>query len=312
VFVVQSGGGSSWKEFSDNIVYQMAAPWGLFPQPDSGILSVVPLVILGIGILMMLSELTGNQLQYSKFATGNDSTTRTLSGKTGMFLNYLPSGVAASVLVAYMLGVLPMLPSLLKSCGASGAASLIEQAVSNDSDNRLLLVALALSLLFDKRLLEVLFVQKFSGTTTANTVAFITNAYFLNTIILLYAQLWVTAQGFAAPTPNLKWPGLALFLVAITGNGYHHWLLANLRKGSNMGYMAPQGGLFGVFVCPHYVCEILSFVGIALISQTLVACSLAALVSFYLTSRSASTKKWYLKKIDGFPKERCVLIPGVW
>lgn len=133
----------------------MAAPWGLFPQPDSGILSVVPLVILGIGILMMLSELTGNQLQYSKFATGNDSKTRTLSGKTGMFLNYLPSGVVASVLVAYMLGVLPMLPSLLQSCGASSAASLIEQAVSNDSDNRLLLVALALSLLFDKRLLEV-------------------------------------------------------------------------------------------------------------------------------------------------------------
>jgi len=139
---------------------------------------------------------------------------------------------------------------------------------------------------------------------------FVSNAYAASTAVLLFTQ--VKSTDLAAPSLDLKWLGLVVYLVAIAGNGYHHWLLSHLRKDGNKEYVVPQGGLFGLFVCPHYFFEMIMFVGIALMSQTWVACGTAILVFIYLTERTIQTKQWYMKKLDGFPKERSVLIPGVF
>lgn len=96
------------------------------------------------------------------------------------------------------------------------------------------------------------------------------------------------------------------------GNFYHHYLLRSLRKGSEKKYSVPEGGLFGVFVAPHYMFEILTFVGLTLISQTFFFIAVVISVTLYLGSRSYNTKQWYLKKIDGSPKDRWVLIPRVF
>lgn len=281
----------------------------LFPIPSGGILHVVsPFLVVAAGLLLGCAELSGNHLGYSKFAVSNKLR---VPSKAGMFWIYFPSALVSSgfLFLAYWIGI----GAFLKSCGASGVATFLEskEALVAASDPRFLLVAAAVFLHFSKRCLEVLFLHKFSGDTNLGSVVFISNTCSGSCALLLFTQ--VKCIGLAPPSLDLKWLGLATYLVGITGNGYHHWLLSQLRKeGSKKLYVVPHGGLFGLFVCPHYVSEMAMFVGVALLSQTWVGCAMAVFVFFYLTARTIETKQWYMKKVDGFPEERRVLIPGVF
>jgi len=279
----------------------------LFPIPGGSIIYVVsPFLVVALGLVIGYAELSGYNLGYSKFASSNRLA---VPSKVGMFLMYFPADLIASVFLAYGVG---FLPGLLKSCGASGVASLVEskEAAAATSDTRLWLVVAAVFLHFSKRCLEVLFVHKFSSQTNVGSLVFISSSYSSVAGNLLFTQM--KTIGLTPPSLDLKWLGLATYLVGVTGNGYHHWLLSQLRKDGSKGYVVPQGGLFSLLVCPHYVFEIIMFVGIAFMSQTWVGCATATLVFCYLTARTIKTKQWYMKKVDEFPEERSVLIPGVF
>lgn len=281
----------------------------LFAQPGGTFFTALPFLFVATGMLLGYMEGSGTNLGYSKFASGDGSKKLKVPSRTGTFLCYFPSCAVAGVLLVYCVGFLPMLPAVLKSCGASGFASFLEEAVAA-SDTRLLLVISVVFVHFTKRELECKFIHKFSGYMNVNSMLFISSAYAAICGLLLATQ--VVSSSLAAPSLDLKWLGLSIFLVGIVGNGYHHWLLANLRKDGDKKYVVPQGGLFGLFVCPHYIFEIVTFLGIALMSQTVVGWSVVMLVLFYLTGRSIASKQWYMKKMDGFPKDRGVLIPGVF
>ncbi|KAG0595604.1 hypothetical protein M758_UG180800 [Ceratodon purpureus] len=287
---------------------EMASPTALFPQPDGMFFAVLPFLIVFSGMVLSYREVSGSNLGYSKFAGDNSKQLRVPS-KAGMFLLYFPSALVAGAPLLYWYGLLPALPEGLKSCGASGLASLLEKAGAA-SDERLWLLVVTVFAHFTKRDLECLFVHKFSGYTNLGSLIFISGAYATITGVLIMMQ--VLSTGLAAPSLDLKWVGFAIYLVGVLGNGYHHWLLARLRKEGDKKYVVPQGGLFGVLVCPHYVFEIITFAGIAFMCQTVVGWSVLSLVFLYLTGRSITSKQWYFKKVDGFPRERSVLIPGVF
>ncbi|KAG0568829.1 hypothetical protein KC19_6G047800 [Ceratodon purpureus] len=287
----------------------MAALPGLMPHPDSTLLYVMEFFLAASGPLQMHSEATGKKnMNYSKFAGADGSKQAMVPSRTGMFFCYFPAAVAATVFLAYIVGLLP-LASILESVGASGVASFLQHALTA-SDDRLLLVAAALSIHHVKRCLEVLFVHKPSGSTGIDAVTVISSSYLSQTCLLLYSQL--LSAGTESQTPNLQYLGVALFLTGIAGNAYHHWKLAHLRKDGSKSYVVPRGGLFEIFVCPHYVFEMVDYVGVALISQTLFGWCMASFTIFYLTGRSIATKDWYKKKVDGFPEDRSVVIPGIF
>jgi steroid 5-alpha reductase family enzyme len=158
--------------------------------------------------------------------------------------------------------------------------------------------------------MQVLFVHKYSGSTGLDDAVLISASYAAQVGFLLYSQLLYA--GIEAPFPNLKWLGVALFLIGVTGNAYHHWMLSHLRKDGNKKYVVPQGCLFDRLVCPHYVFEMIDYLGIALISQTLFSCCMVWFTVTYLTGRTIHTKQWYMKKVEGFPEDRSVLIPGIF
>lgn len=156
----------------------------------------------------------------------------------------------------------------------------------------------------------MLFVHRFSGTMDAGQAFIISTSYSTQLLVILYVQLLSTS--LPAPSVDLKWLGLVVFSIGISGNAYHHWILSHLRKDGGKRYVVPQGGLFGELVCPHYNFEMMDFVGIALMSQTIMGWCGAFFVLCYLTGRCIQTKQWYLKKVDGFPDDRKTLIPRIF
>ena len=124
--------------------------------------------------------------------------------------------------------------------------------------------------------------------------------YFLVTLLILYT---------AAPregTDAQQW-GIGLFLVGECGNFYHHYLLRQLRSNTNENrgpkkddkrYLPPAGGLFRFVAAPHYLFEILAFVGIALSAQSLHALLVALGMGSYLAGRAVLTQRFYQDTFD--------------
>ena len=158
--------------------------------------------------------------------------------------------------------------------------------------------------------LQVLFVHKYSGAMVLDSAIVISLSYFLSTVSMIYAQH--LTQGLSDPPIDLKYPGVVLFLIGMCGNFYHHYQLSKLRKKGEKGYKIPKGGLFDLVICPHYLFEILIFVGVSFISQTLYSFCFTIGTIFYLIGRSYATRRWYLSKFEDFPKHVKALIPYVF
>ncbi|KAK4435943.1 putative very-long-chain enoyl-CoA reductase art-1 [Sesamum alatum] len=233
-----------------------------------------------------IAEATGKHLQYSKFWNSSSG-----SNKSAQIL--IPSKVGMLILYT---------PALL-----AGVSSFW---VFSDGDGiRFLMLKSAITIHFLKRDLEVLFVHKFSGHMVLNTALLISSTYFTAAASMIYFQNRV--EGVPEPLVDLKYVGLLVFLVGMVGNFYHHYLLSKLRDEKDKGYKIPRGGLFSLVICPHYLFEILTFIGISFISQTLFSYLFTVGSAMYLLARSRATRNWYLSKFEDFPKNVKALIPYV-
>ena len=114
-------------------------------------------------------------------------------------------------------------------------------------------------------------------------------------------------------------PTTGLFILGIAGNGYHHMLLAKLRKTSKSGensvkYLAPRGGLFEYVAAPHYLFELLTWLGIAFTSENLNAFLVFVSMSSYLAGRSVAQNQWNRQTFSEteWPSTRRNLIPAIF
>ncbi|KAG5533011.1 hypothetical protein RHGRI_027300 [Rhododendron griersonianum] len=244
------------------------------------IMSAITLAFLGSN---GITEMRGKQLQYSKFwNVGSRKSTFKVSGRTGMFMAYSP---------AFLFGLASFF--LFPNEGL-----------------RFMLVKSALTIHFFKRTLEVFFVHKYSGSMFVDVATMISLSYFTQTALMIYAQH--LTRGLQEPLVDLTYVGIAIFLAGLSGNFYHHCLLSRLRGEGNKEYKIPKGGLFDLVICPHYLFEILGFVGVSCIAQTLHAFSFTIGSAVLLMGRSYGTRKWYLSKFEDFPKGVKAVIPFVF
>ncbi|KAL2943041.1 Steroid 5-alpha-reductase DET2 [Bienertia sinuspersici] len=135
-------------------------------------------------------------------------------------------------------------------------------------------------------------------------------SYFFSTVTMIYAQ-HVSGE-FPEPSINLQYAGVGLFLLGIGGNLYHHYILSTLRRKGEKEYKIPKGGLFNLVICPHYLFEVLGFVGVSCIAQTPYTLAFTAGTTIYLMGRSYATKKWYLSKFEDFPKDVKAFLPFIF
>ncbi|MCO5564059.1 hypothetical protein L7F22_017715 [Adiantum nelumboides] len=259
----------------------------IMAHPDPTGLRVVQVLNLLGAIRMARAERRGEGIPYSKFAPSDSIKRGVFPSKTGMAILYSPAALLCS-------------------------SFLLSKLSSPAPDHRLVVFSAALTMHYIKRLLEVFFVHKYSGTMEMSVSFTISLFYVLSSTQLLYAQNISVHQ--VPPSIDLMRLGMLLFVVGMGGNFYHHRLLANLRKDDKdkdgkKRYVTPQGGLFTWVVCPHYLFECIDFLGLALIGQTTSAFVVALATFIMLSARSRSTKQWYEKKIEGFPKERKAFLP---
>ncbi|KAM5549013.1 hypothetical protein ABKV19_000434 [Rosa sericea] len=275
----------------------------VFPPPASVFITAISVISFAGLANAGFSEVRGKHLQYSKFRKNNsnqsDSQTSkqiNVSGRRGMQIAYAPAFLA-------------------------GLTSLV--FFPHNDDIRYLLLSSALTIHFLKRLLEVQFVHKYSGGMALDSAIPISLSYFMFTVTAIYTQHLTITQGLPEAQIDLKYPGILLFLLGISGNFYHHYLLSRMRSSSSSSpsnsksnddkdYKIPRGGLFELVVCPHYLFEIIGFVGFFFISQTLYAFAFVAGTAFYLTGRSYATRRWYLSKFKHFPQNVKALIPYLY
>nr|KYP43858.1 Trans-2,3-enoyl-CoA reductase [Cajanus cajan] len=256
----------------------------IFPASASLVIrgmSVISLVSVGNAFL---SEIRGKHMNYSKFwnANSTEKMQMKLSSKVGMLLSYTP----AFLVCLASFWIFPH----------EGFRSTLLQS--------------ALTLHFFKRLFEVLFIHKYSGGMALDTTITISLNYFISTSLMIYDQN--LTQGLPEPPINLVYPGIVLFVVGISGNLYHHYLLSKLRGKGEKEYKIPRGGCFELVICPHYLFEIIGFLGVSFISQTFYPFSFTLGSTIYLMGRSYATRKWYLSKFEDFPKHVKAVIPFVF
>ena len=160
---------------------------------------------------------------------------------------------------------------------------------------------------YAKRLAEVLFVHKYSGAMpVATAISMCANYSFLGyasaKMIALDGDADAEAGAQERATGAAGRVGVALWVVGQLGNFYHHWLLARARSGGGgkaaSGYtpLGKLGGLFGPLTCPHYLFEVVAWLGYALVGRTAVHAEMVAFFALYLWGRARKTRAWYASK----------------
>lgn len=235
-------------------------------------------------------------LRYSKFsqATGD----KTWPSRVAMMIIYTPAFLASAALLGL---------------GLEGA-KLPTDMISIPAPS---LAAVMCAIHFAKRCLEVLFVHKYSGRTDRQTPTFISVFYTFLSVLIAYSAGRDSHEHDAAAAVERLAIGTILFSIGIAGNFYHHYLLARLRilpsKDATSKYVAPRGGLFSYVAAPHYLFELIGWLGVAVAANHVNVYLVFAWMCSYLGGRSVAQNDFNRRKFDGeWPSDRKNLIPFVF
>ncbi|MFN3490849.1 MAG: DUF1295 domain-containing protein [Anaerolineales bacterium] len=246
----------------------------IFPEWTTGnIILYGALAFLVIGVAPL--ELNGKAMMaYSKFRAA-----RGIPARAGMFILYF----------------MPIVALYFSAKDYISNATVIQW-----------IVVLSVFIHFAKRVLETLFLHRYSGPIGLFTTLLIASFYSFASFLIGYLN--------RDPIASLDvwfYVGIVLLVVGMIGNFTHHKILADLRKNS-LDYFIPKNGLFKYVVCPHYLFEIFTWTGIFLFSRHLGAALVLGFIVMYLSARSIRTLQWYKEKFADFPKNVKAMIPFVF
>ena len=127
------------------------------------------------------------------------------------------------------------------------------------------------------------------------------------------------AASVAAALSPAQWVGVAAFVGGSALQAASHAALARLQAraaASNTPYLLPTAGVLTLCACPHYLGEIVVYVGLALIAApTCTAPPTLALVwvTANLVMGAADARDWYRRQFGrAFPVGRAALVPGLY
>jgi len=242
----------------------------------------------------------------------NDKIVGTFDFKDGVFLKDLGPQIGYKTLfiLEYLgpLVVYPLFyyrPSFIYGSGADRAPTHFAQD----------LALLSWSFHYGKRILETLFVHRFSNDTMPLKNIFKNCGYYWGFAALV--SYFVNKPQFVEPSHNQVLFGAGLFFVSEIGNFITHMQLRNLRPEGTRKRGIPRGFLFDLVSCPNYFMEILAWIGFSVMTQTMPSLLFTLVGSVQMWIWAKDKHRKYKKEFDGkegrelYPKGRKILIPYI-
>jgi very-long-chain enoyl-CoA reductase len=169
---------------------------------------------------------------------------------------------------------------------------------------------------FLKREFETVFVHRFSASTMPARNIFKNSAHYW---ILAGANIAAWIYSPSSPTAGeanafLLYAGLFAYTLGEVGNLYTHLVLRGLRSSGGRERGIPHGFGFGSITCPNYTFEVLSWIGIYLISALSWSVLLFAAVSTaQMMSWAKKKEKNYRREFGGkYKRKTFTMLPGIW
>ncbi|KAJ2888307.1 hypothetical protein FB639_000730 [Coemansia asiatica] len=124
--------------------------------------------------------------------------------------------------------------------------------------------------------------------------------------------------GWTSPPVWAVIAGVALYIYASVRQWRCHHILYRLRNQAvqqNSGYVVPDGDLFSLVACPHFLCEILIYLAIWIATgfqaTSLIWTIFWTVINLGITARE--TQRWYRQKFGSkYPRCRKALVPYIW
>eukprot|EP01097_Dermamoeba_algensis_P002818 TRINITY_DN2115_c0_g2_i1.p1 TRINITY_DN2115_c0_g2~~TRINITY_DN2115_c0_g2_i1.p1 ORF type:complete len:328 (-),score=78.85 TRINITY_DN2115_c0_g2_i1:92-988(-) len=151
---------------------------------------------------------------------------------------------------------------------------------------------------FIKRILETLFVHKFSKGTMPLSFLFRNSAYYWSMGVLVG---YFHNHPLYTPPNNViqLYLGLALFLLSEVGNFVCHLILSNLRPAGTRVRGIPRGFLFEYCSCPNYFLEVTAWLSFSLMTSSLPGLIFAAIGGMTMFNWAVVRHVKYIKEFDG-------------
>ena len=130
------------------------------------------------------------------------------------------------------------------------------------------------------------------------------NGRYLFTLSGGYMDKWLVTPQFIV--------GVVLFLAGFIINRRADHILRNLRESGESGYKIPHGGLYRWISCPNYFGEMVTWIGWAVATWSLVGLAFAIWTIANLAPRARAHHTWYREHFTDYPSDRKALLPGVW
>jgi len=177
------------------------------------------------------------------------------------------------------------------------------------------LALLSWSFHYSKRILETLFVHRFSNDTMPIKNIFKNCGYYWGFAALV--SYFVNKPQFVEPPHNQVLFGAGLFFASEIANFITHIQLRNLRPEGTRKRGIPRGFLFDLVSCPNYFVEILAWIGFSVMTQTWPSLLFTLVGSVQMWIWAKDKHRKYKKEFDGkegrelYPKGRKILIPYI-
>lgn len=167
---------------------------------------------------------------------------------------------------------------------------------------------------FVKRELETLLVHKFSASTMP-AFNIVKNSFFywaLAGLLCAYSVYSPRSLAARADVPVVDAVGTAIYLFAEAGNALVHLYLSSLRSDGGTERKIPVGYGFALVTCPNYMYEILSWVGIIIVSRDWAVTLFISLGAAQMYTWARGKESAYRTEFgDKYKKKRFVLLPGL-
>lgn len=169
---------------------------------------------------------------------------------------------------------------------------------------------------FLKREYETLYVHKFSlSTMPASNIWWNCGWYWLGAGLNIAPWIYAPSAYTAKSSPLIDYVnilGVVLYLYGEISNYITHVTLSNLRTPGGTERGIPKGYGFGLVTCPNYMFELVSWVGMLLVSKSVGTAFFIGLAGWKMNQWAIKKERAYRSEFpDTYKRKRNTVLPSV-